>query len=49
MKGWRTNVYRTDLDEYPEGKFVAFFYDEDSANEWLAKQEDQTIYEVRTK
>jgi hypothetical protein len=48
-KGWKTSVYRMDLDEHPDGKFVAFFYDDDSANTWLTQQEDQSIYEVRTK
>lgn len=49
MKGWTTSVYQTDLDEHPEGKFVAFFEDTESADVWLDKQADKTIYEVRTK
>lgn len=49
MKGWTTSVYQMNLDEHPDGKFVAFFEDEDSANVWLGKQEDASIYEVRTK
>lgn len=49
MKGWKTSVYQMNLDEHPDGKFVAFFIDEESANMWLAKTEDQSIYEVRNK
>lgn len=47
-KGWKSNVYRTDLDEYPDGRFCAFFYDDDSANVWIDKQDEGT-YEIRGK
>lgn len=49
MKGWRTSVYQVNLDDHPDGKFVAFFMDDESANLWLNKTEDPSIYEVRTK
>lgn len=46
----KTSVFRMDLDDHPEGKFCAFFYEDDGAGAqaWIDAQDGGT-YEIRGK